>query len=131
LEKARFAQSARSICGYRPRPPETTRAGVASPTNFELWVSELADENLIDRVPVEEESGFIDTLSDSDLWPAETVFVPTAETPDETPAINETERTQLAFEDEEADDFFEQSLSGLKLSDAEGRRNRKRNERRT
>ena len=48
---------------------------------------------------------------DAELWPQETVFVPTI---DEAPASTSTEipAADTVFEDDHADDFFEQSLSG-------------------
>lgn len=83
----------------------------ASSTSFDSWVAELVDENLID--PIQSPAIQSATIADDDLWPTETVFVPTAETPDDDVAPLEARGVaDLEFEDEEADDFFEQSLSG-------------------
>ena len=53
---------------------------------------------------------------EEDLWPEESIFVPTFEV-DESPVLEIPEARPEQFEDAQADDFFEQSLSGLKVED--------------
>jgi formylglycine-generating enzyme required for sulfatase activity len=67
-----------------------------------------------------ERNEFLDSLSgyriDSAVVPVEAVFVPSSDDED---AGTNVGPADSAFEDEEADDFFEQSLSGLKLDEEE------------
>jgi formylglycine-generating enzyme required for sulfatase activity len=86
-------------------------------------------ESLAPRVP--ERNAFVDSLSgrnefldslsgyriDGTKDSVETIFVPSTE--DDRTARGEIETADRVFEDEEADDVFEQSLSGLKIGEAE------------
>lgn len=50
--------------------------------------------------------------TDPELWPSETVFIPYTEGSPEAVSDDRPPATEIAFEDAQADDFFEQSLSG-------------------
>lgn len=60
---------------------------------------------------------FSDEEADSNLWPAETVFVADLDDDVENAAPNNSMLLAAVFEDDQADDVFEQSLSGLRIED--------------
>lgn len=89
-----------------------------APTSFEVWVAQSEDEDLTNSDSGSIEFGLTAELSDPALWPPETVFVPSSDNvEDEKAALEHQEPVELVFEDDQADDVFEQSLSGLRLAD--------------
>lgn len=80
------------------------------------WISDLADEDLLDRELADPAIELSSEPSAPVFWPDETIFVPSSENAPDTEAVSDRD-VELEFEDDQADDFFEQSLSGMRFSD--------------
>lgn len=103
-----------------PLPPKTA---VASPLEIPVYQSQASFEMTAGGEDIlgldSGRSAFTssDGEADSGLWPPESVFVAVPDTEIEPEAAYNTVRPETVFEDDQADDVFELSLSGVRIED--------------
>jgi formylglycine-generating enzyme required for sulfatase activity len=100
------------VLAQDPLPADRPQGG------FDYPASPRDEAAPIDFDSFEKKTAVTDEGTGENLWPQETVFVLGDEIIDD--VFESADLAEMAFEDDLADDVFEQSLSGLRISDITG-----------